>query len=302
MVWPLLKEEDKMKLLVSLNKKRIDDYLNYTNSFIIGLKEFSVNYLEFALEEIKELLGKYPHIELFISLNKNIFNKDLDKLEKVLIELSSLPISGLLFYDLSILAINERLGLNLPLGWHQGPMVTNYNTCEYYRHKGCKYAYLASEITEKEMIEIRNKTEIKLMALFLGYPLVSQSKRELLSNYFTFCHKKKTNNCYTITSGDSSEYFIKENNHETSILSGTILNGTKPLYNLKDFLDYAVLDEQMLDHQIFISILKKYVDIVNNQNVDIDKVNEEVRELIHSDDTGFFYKETIYKVRDEKKS
>ena len=99
MVLQLLKEEDSMKLLVSLNKKELDDYLNYTNSFIIGLKEFSINYLEFSLKEIKELLIKYPNIELFVSINKNIFNNELDLLKEYLIELSKLSIKGILFYD-----------------------------------------------------------------------------------------------------------------------------------------------------------------------------------------------------------
>ena len=71
-----------MKLLVSLNNKKVDDYLNYTNSFILGLKDFSINYLEFDLNEIKELLNNYKDIELFISLNGNYFNKDLKGLEK----------------------------------------------------------------------------------------------------------------------------------------------------------------------------------------------------------------------------
>ena len=74
-----------MKLLVSLNNKKVDDYLNYTNSFILGLKDFSINYLEFDLNEIKELLNNYKDIELFISLNGNYFNKDLKDLEKNII-------------------------------------------------------------------------------------------------------------------------------------------------------------------------------------------------------------------------
>ena len=45
-----------MKLLVSLNSKNLEDYLDYTNSFIIGLKNFSINYLELSIDEIKDLL------------------------------------------------------------------------------------------------------------------------------------------------------------------------------------------------------------------------------------------------------
>ena len=108
-----------MKLLVSLNNKNIDDYLNYTNSFILGLKDFSINYLEFDLNEIKELLNNYKNIEVFVSLNCNYFNKDLEELEKNIIELSKLPIKGIMFYDLAVLEIVKRNNLNVPLCWHQ---------------------------------------------------------------------------------------------------------------------------------------------------------------------------------------
>ena len=135
-----------MKILVGLNNRDILDYLNYTNSFIIGLKDFSINYQEYEIEEIKELKEKYPSIELFISLNKNIFDSDLDKLERVLNELNKLDIKGLLFYDLSVLSIVRRNNLNIPLVWGQEHMTTNYNTCNYYYEKGVEYVYLSSEI------------------------------------------------------------------------------------------------------------------------------------------------------------
>ena len=81
-----------MKLLVGLNTRNISDYLNYTNSFIIGLKDFSINYQEYSLEEIKKLKEDYPNIELFVSVNKNIFNSDLKLLEENLDVLDKLDI------------------------------------------------------------------------------------------------------------------------------------------------------------------------------------------------------------------
>ena len=175
-----------MKILVGLNKKDILDYLDYTNSFIIGLKEYSINYQEYSIEEIKELLDKYPNIELFISLNKNIFNDDLPDLEEKLEELSKLRISGVFFYDLSVLSIVRNKKLTLPLVWAQEHMTTNYNTCNYYYDKGVKYVYLSSEITLNEIKEIKERSNIGLIGFFFGYPDVSFSKRKLLTNYFLY--------------------------------------------------------------------------------------------------------------------
>ena len=66
-----------MKLLVSLKTLELESYLKFTNSFLIGLKDYCVNYHEASTNEIKNLLEKYPQIELFISINKNIFNEDI---------------------------------------------------------------------------------------------------------------------------------------------------------------------------------------------------------------------------------
>ncbi len=283
-----------MKVLVGLNNKDILDYLDYTKSFIIGLKDFSINYQEFSIEEIEELLKKYPFIELFISINKNIFNKDIISLKEVLIRLNKLNIKGLLFYDLSILDLVRKNHLSIPLVWAQEHMTTNYNTCNYYYDKGCKYVYLSSEITALEIKEIYNKSKIELISFLFGYPDVSFSKRKLLSNYFLSHNKKKDKDIYTISS-DNQKYFIKENDLGTRIVYGNILNGIKPFNELRDILSYAILSEEFISHEIFIKALAIYNDLLSNRISEID-ANEKIIDLIESDDTVFYYKKTIYKV------
>lgn len=289
-----------MKLLVSLNNKTLDDYLKYTNSFIIGLKGFSVNYLEFSVSEIEKLLSKYNNIELFVSVNKNMFNNDLELLEQELIELSKLSIKGIMFYDLSVLSIIKRNSLDVSLVWHQGHMVTNYNTCNYYYDKGCRYAYLATEITVEEIKEIKEKSSINLMAFLFGNPIVSFSKRKLLTNYSIHSDTKLEGDYQVITSGNSGEYFIKENDHGTSIVYGNIVNGIKPMYDLLDILSYGILDEHLVEHDIFIKVLEVCYKLLNNE-IDWMEACQKVYELTNSMDTLFFYKKTIYKVKDEKK-
>lgn len=288
-----------MKILVGLNKKNILDYLNYTNSFIIGLKDFSINYQEYTLEEIKKLKGEYPQIELFISLNKNIFNGDLKKLEKVLFELSKIDIKGILFYDLSILSIVQRNKLNIPLVWAQEHMTTNYNTCNYYCDKGCEYVYLSSEITVDEIREIKEKSKIKLISFFFGYPDVSFSKRKLLTNYFLYNNLNKNKDWYTISSDDSNKYFIKENDLGTRILYGNVMNGIKPFYELDHIVDYGILSEELMDHDTFIKALDIFKELEDNK-LDIEEANNKINDLVNSMDTVFYYKKTIYKVKDEK--
>ena len=287
-----------MKLLVGLNKKDILDYLNYTNSFIIGLKDFSINYQEYTLEEIKKLKEDYPNIEIFISLNKNIFNSDLKDLEIVLNELSKIDIKGILFYDLSILSIVNKNNLNIPLVWAQEHMTTNYNTCNYYYDKGVKYVYLSSEITVEEIKEIKEKSNIKLISFFFGYPDVSFSKRKLLTNYFLYNNISKEKDWYTISS-DDNKYFIKENSLGTRILYGKVMNGIKPFNDLNNIIDYGLLNEELMNHDTFIKALNLFKDL-QDKKITVEEANNKMIDLIDSDDTVFYYKKTIYKVKDEK--
>ncbi len=286
-----------MQLLVNLTSKELDRFLEFTNSFIIGLENYSVNYYEISLDEIKELLEKYPNIDLFVSLNKNIFNKDIKDLENKLISLSKLKIKGVLFYDLAILEIVKRLNLNLDLVIHQTHMITNYNICNYYHDLGVKYGYLSTEITEEEISEISSKTKLELMAYFIGHPIISHSKRKLVSNYYTYAKKenKLDYNVIKEHGKDSKKYYIKEDKKGTNILTYDILNGTKAFTILKEKLKYAILDTNLIDEDLFIKILSLY-----KRNLDKKLSNEdliqEVQDLIGEND-GFFYLKTIYKVK-----
>ena len=290
-----------MKLLVGLNKKGILDYLDYTNSFIIGLKDFSINYQEYSIDEIKDLLREYPNIELFISLNKNIFNSDLKLLEERLIELSKLNIKGVLFYDLSILSLVKKNSLNIPLVWAAEHMTTNYNTCNYYLDKGCEYVYLSSEITVEEIKEINEKSDIKLISFFFGYPDVSFSKRKLLTNYFLHNNLNKEKDWYIITSDEYNKYFIKESNLGTRILYGKVMNGILPFNDLINTVDYGIINEELMDHDVFMKGLSVYKDLLDKK-ITVEIANQKIIDLVNSDDTLFYYRKTIYKVKDEKKN
>lgn len=285
-----------MNLLVSINDKELSKYLEFTDSFIIGLKNFSINYYELDIDEIKELIKKYDNVNLFISINKNIFNNDLEKLEENILELSKLNIKGILFYDLSILSIVKRLNLNINLVYHQTHMVTNYNIINFYNDFGCSYAYLSTEITADEMKEISLKTNIKLMTLFIGHIIISHSKRKLVSNFYQKINKENNSKINIIQEkSKNNKYYIKEDDKGSNILTYEILNGSQAFIDLKDKIEYAILDNNLIDDDIFLKVLKLYKskldDVINDKYF----LNE-VEKLIGNYD-GFFYTKTIYKVK-----
>ena len=286
-----------MKYVVIPNDiKDIDNYKNI-DTFIVGLKDYSINYPSTDIDTIKELCKKH---RLFVSINKNIFNSEIDDMLSVLKELSKLDIEGVLFYDLGILNLVIDNEIDINLVWHQTHMVTNYNTCNYYYSKGVKYGFVANEITLKEILEIKEKTDMKLMVEVFGYPIASHSRRLLLSNYLKSIDKEKEDRIYELSEKDIT-LRIKETKDGASILNGKITNGTKPLFDLiNSNIDYLVLDMQDIDKELGLKVLDKYNYILNN----IDKIDSKEKESIIDEmndlignNTNFFYKETIYKVK-----
>jgi len=281
--------------VIAKNANNLDKYIEKgCNTFIFGLKDYSINYGEISFEEIEDLLNKYKNIELFIAVNKTIFNSELNNLEEELKRLDTIPIKGVLFYDLSILSLYRKHKFNYSLVWHQTHMVTNYNTVNYYYERGAKYAYLAGEITASEMLEIKKNTESKLFCTLIGYPIMAHSRRKLLTNYYESQHKSYDGSNILIKEKDKS-YIVNETKDGTCILDNEIVNGTYYIDQLIE-LDYGVINGLYMSDELLIKLIGLLQDVlVNNSKSSID----DIKQLI-GNNTGFFNRKTIFKVKKDE--
>ena len=260
------------------------------NAFIFGLKNYSSGYNnEITVDEIKEIREFYNG-ELFIAINKNIFNRELVDLENIMIQLDELDISGILFYDIAVLSIKNRFNLKTPLVWNQTHMVTNYNTCNYYYDKGCEFGVVSSEITLEEINEIKKNTKMKLFLNVLGYQIMGYSRRHLLDNYFKSTDKKRDNNTYIIKNNDE-DYIIQEEENGNALYFGKPLNGSV-IVNQVD-VDYLILNDNNFDKDKFIKTFLLYKKLIDTKDESIVK---EIDDLV-GDNRGFFFTKTIYKVK-----
>ena len=75
-----------MKLAVVTDSVNILEYKKIgAEAFIFGLKNYSSGYKnELTINEIKKIKDEND-IELFIAINKNIFNNELEELERAMI-------------------------------------------------------------------------------------------------------------------------------------------------------------------------------------------------------------------------
>ena len=275
-----------MKILVEL-KNKIQGKQE-SDGLILALKDFSVqSTVTYTKEEIKDIVESYPDKEIFISINKNIFNKEIEPLKEVLLYLDKLNIKGIFFYDLAILQLKKELNLKTDLVWNQTYMVNNYKTCNYYYSKGVKYALLSKEITLEEIIEIVNKSQINTMVEVLSLPSVAFSKRKLITNYYKDLNKDSKEELTVIEKTTNQEYKITEDETGTNFFLNTITNGTsiiKDLFNVN--VSYIIMRETGIESALFTELVKDTKEYIKGNCQNNDYI---IKYQKLGDNTNFFF-------------
>ena len=281
-----------MKLLIEPETKN-NLYNDKVDGIILPLLDYSVeSVISFSLDEIKDI-SKNSNCEIFIKINKNLLNEDIDDITKILIELDKLNITGIFFYDLAVLEIHRELNLKTDLIWNQTHMVNNYKTCDYYYSKGVKYALLGKEITLGEIKEIITKSKITSMVEVISKPSVAFSKRKLVTNYYKDLGKKGSNKITVTEKVTKSNYTFIEDNNGTSIFLDTITNGTSIIKDLYEVdCKYIIFREYGID--CFNELIIDTMNYINNGCSDNNYISK-YKKL--GDSTNFFFKKTIYRVK-----
>ena len=283
-----------MKLLIEpVNKNKL--YLDKIGGIILPLMDYAVeSNVFFSLDEILEVTNNNSDVEVFVKINKNLMNADIDKVREILIELDKSNIKGIFFYDLAILQLKKELNLSVDLVWNQTHMVNNYKTCDYYYSKGVKYALLGKEITLEEILEIISKSKITSMVEVVSKPSVAFSKRKLVSNYYKNLGIDGSTKLTVKEKVTDSNYNLVEDNNGTSFYLDVITNGTGIIKDLFEATcEYIIFREYGLEDYFEELIIEtqKYILSGCLENDYIDKYKK------LGDSTNFFFKKTIYRVK-----
>ena len=284
-----------MKLLIEPSNKN-NIYKDIVNGLIVSLKEYSVQSpIYYSLDEIKQLKINNPQLEIYVNINKNLLNNDIEPLKDILKELDTLNLNGIFFYDLALLKLKKELNLNIDLVWNQTHMVNNYKTCNYYHSKGVKYALLGKEITLEEIIEIIKKSTITSMVEVLGLPSVAFSKRKLITNYYKDLNKESKSSLDVLEKVTSSTYHLTEDKNGTSFFLKDIINGTSVIKDLYDNgLEYIIMRGYGIEEDLFLEILTDTRNYINDSCTDNNYVTKYEK---LGTNTNFFFKKTIYQVK-----
>ena len=284
-----------MKILIEQSTKNTD-LSKYTDGLILSLKNYSSqSYLTYTFEEIEQIIKDNPDKEIFINLNKNFFNDEIESLKEILLKIDKLNVKGIFFYDLAILQLKKECNLKTDLIWSQTYMVNNYKTCNYYHSKGVKYALLSKEITLEEIKEIIAKSKITAMVETISMPSVAFSKRKLLTNYYHNLNKEAKKDLVITEKATNEEYQVLEDETGTNFFLNKITNATsiiKELYSCN--CPYIILREYGIDHELFKELLIDAQKYIEGKCQDEEYINK-YKNL--NDFTNFFFKKTIYQVK-----
>ena len=276
MFMKILVEPLSLEHLYSLDKKDI-------GGFIVGINKYSIfQSLKLDVDDIKKIK---TNKELYVFINKPIHNNELEEIKNILISLSKLNITGVLFEDISIYKINKDLDLKLNLIWASNHLPTNSYSCNYWNKKGCSGALLSTELMVSDFIDIKKNTNMNIFVYLYGYIPIFESSRTLITNYLKHVNKKSDSNRFYIHEKQSDRYYPIYEEYDNTFITEDVLNGINVVNDLKD-IDYIILNSLMHKEEDFNIIVDEYIDALNGK-----KINK--KDVF----TGFLFKESIFKVK-----
>ena len=267
----LIVSANSLKHLNSLLNKKIDGVLLYIDK----LSQNSSFYIDVLKLDKIDFKGK----EVFISLNKIMHNSDLTHLKNVLFKLKDKEVK-ILFYDMAIFNIAKEYDMIDKLVIYQDHLNASTLTNNFYYDLGIRGSYITSDITEEELLEIKENSKSTIMFMVYGYSPIFYSRRYLIKSYLKYICKDDNSNKYMITSDTGVSYPISEEEFGTTIYSPKVINLINYLNELEK-IDYLVMHSNNISDLEFNKIVDKFIN----------------REKMDNPYIGFFKTKTIYRVK-----
>lgn len=249
------------KLVTVTSNKNISILKKEDVTLVYPLRFFSTGYLEyFDIDDIDE----------FVLINRILSDKELDKLENILI---NSHVKGIIFEDLGIIDVIKNLNLTKILLLDHA--LNNSKSINYYLEY-VDSVVVSSDLSKDEIEYIAKNTNKSVVIYAFGLKALMYSRRHLVSNYEKHFNLENNN---IIDASINNKYF--------KFIEST--EGTKcyayPYYNALDLLS--------LDNVLYF-----WFDPIG---LDIDNIIKVLHNDLSGVDTStiFLDEKTIYKVGDK---
>lgn len=260
------------KILINVdNLEYLDDYRKVgITTFLFPVKDYSIGYKDYSIEEI----NKIDVSNKYILLNRVLDCKDIDSLKEDIKKLKD--IKGIVFEDIGVYNILKDTNLELIL--FQNHFNCNSSSINFWLDR-VSSVFISNELTYEEIKDILSNAKKPLVLHLYGYNQVMYSRRTLIKNWSKEFNIDYKNTNVIEDTATKVKFRALESDYGTIMYSDKIFNG-KRLLNL-DNIKYLYVNTTMIDHN-------KIMEYLNNIE----------RDLNSEEDEGFLDKETIYKLKE----
>ena len=145
----------------------------------IGGQNFSLraNAKNFSLEDIEKGV-RYAHElgkKVYVTVNIIFHNEDANHLEEYLKKLENIGVDAIIVSDLYVVKLVQKLALSLEVHLSTQASVLNEKSALFYKKLGVKRIVLAREASKKEIIAIKEATNLELECFVHGATCTSFS-------------------------------------------------------------------------------------------------------------------------------
>ncbi len=161
--------------------------------------------------------------KVYVLVNALLHHDHLEGLEEYLRQLAEYEVDAIVVGDPAVFMTAKRVAPQLGLHWNTETTSTNYRTIQFWAKRGATRAFLARELSMKEVIEIKRYSPVPIQVQVHGVTCIFHSKRKLVSNYFHFQERYREEREQPLFLKehvrDEQQYPVFEDLHGTHVMS-----------------------------------------------------------------------------------
>lgn len=262
----------------------------------------------FTHQEIEEMtkLAHDQQKKVCVAVNAIMHNDKVQTVVPYLQFLERIGVDSITVGDPGVIQLMKKNEIQISYVYDAHTLVTSAKQINFWAKRGAVGAVLARELTKIELEEIASQISVPAEVLVYGPTCIHQSKRPLLTNYFSFVDRSESTEkdrglFISEPKNKDTHYSIYEDSHGTHVFADNDINLLLELESLaKAGLTHWKLDGLFVGEEDFVSIAKLFVEVKNAIEVGqcteefLEKCNEQLMTFHPKErglDQGFYVKD-----------
>jgi len=153
----------------------------------INMRNFAKNFQITELKKVVDFCHK-NNMKAYLTLNTIVYENELKKVEKIIIESKKANLDALIVSDFAIIQIAKKYNVAFHISTQMS--ISNSISAKFFENLGAERIVVARETSFKDILEIKKKTNVEIELFIHGAMCFSISGRCYLS---LFLHEKSAN-------------------------------------------------------------------------------------------------------------